>query len=323
MEEGAHTLYRSVQRFLELPDWLQLWPGHGAGSACGKALGAVPESTVGYERRFSPALGAAREGEEAFLSYVLDAQPEPPLYFGRMKTLNRDGPPLLGALPRPRRLSADELGEGSTRSDVALLDTREDRSAFMRGHLPRSLYAPLDKTFPTVAGSYVRPEERIHLLVEEDRLEESVRALVRIGLDRIEGWAPLDALESWAAAGGAMATIEEIDILDVHERRGRQEGVVLDVRRLAEYREGHVPGALNVAHTRLAARIGEIPRDRELLVQCRTGSRSAVAAAFLEREGYRAVYVNGLFDDWVTARDTEAGEPPASGREARVEGTAT
>ena len=84
MQEGAAALFRSVQRFLELPDYLQVWPGHGAGSACGKALGAVPESTVGYERRFSPAMRAAQDGERAFVHYVLDAQPEPPLYFGRM-----------------------------------------------------------------------------------------------------------------------------------------------------------------------------------------------------------------------------------------------
>ena len=110
MREGAHTLYQSVDRFLELPDWLQLWPGHGAGSACGKALGAVPESTVGYERRFSPALAAALQGEKAFVGYVLDAQPEPPLYFGRMKRLNRDGPPLLDGASRAR--SAQSAGAG-------------------------------------------------------------------------------------------------------------------------------------------------------------------------------------------------------------------
>ena len=325
MREGAHTLYHSVRRFLDLPDWLQLWPGHGAGSACGKALGAVPESTVGYERRFSPALGAAREGEEAFVRYVLEGQPEPPLYFGRMKTLNRDGPPLLSSLPRPARLTVAELGNLAGRADLVVIDMREDRSAFMRGHLPGSLHAPLGKDYPTVAGSYVEPELPIHLLVEEEQLDDAIRALVRIGLDRIEGWAPPETLAAWAATGGSLSAIEEIDILEVADRMGHEDTAVLDVRRLSEYQEGHVPGALQVAHTRLAARLGDLPAGKTLLVHCRTGNRSAAAAAFLARAGYPAVYVNGSIDRWFAVHAGEqgglAGPGAAGSREDREIGS--
>ncbi|MGH7539581.1 MAG: MBL fold metallo-hydrolase, partial [Gemmatimonadota bacterium] len=84
-EPSARRLWASIQRFLELPEYLQVWPGHGAGSACGKALGAVPETTVGYEKRFSPAIDRARRGEEPFVRFILEGQPEPPLYFARMK----------------------------------------------------------------------------------------------------------------------------------------------------------------------------------------------------------------------------------------------
>lgn len=298
MRRGAEALYLSVQRFLELPDYLQVWPGHGAGSACGKALGAVPESTVGYERRFSPALGAAQEGETAFIDYVLDAQPEPPLYFGRMKRLNRDGPPLLGELPRPRRVTAGELDPLLARSDTVVVDARRDRSGFMAGHIRGSLYAPFDDTFPTVTGSYVDPESAVVLILGEDDVEEAVRNLVRIGLDRVEAFVPPDALERWAREGGRLVAAEEIDMVDIEARRGDPDAVVLDVRRASEFREGHVPGALNVAHTRLPDRLEELPRDRTLLVHCRTGSRSAVATALLRREGFDAVYVNGLFATW-------------------------
>ena len=298
MRQGAEALYRSVLRFEGYPDWMQLWPGHGAGSACGKALGAVPDSTVGYERRFSPALGAARRGEADFIDYVLDAQPEPPLYFGRMKRLNRDGPPLLDALPAPRRLTPEELGALAGRTDVAVVDTRLDRSEFMRGHLPGSLRAPLDKTFPTITGSYLDPDLPIHLVVPEAQVEEAVRDLVRIGLDRVEGWAPPETLEAWMAAGGAIARIEETDTLAMEERRHGPDVAVLDVRKLGEFREGHVPGALHVPHTRLAERLGELPRDKKILVYCRSGARSATAAALLAREGFDAVYVNGLFEAW-------------------------
>jgi hydroxyacylglutathione hydrolase len=293
MREGAHALYRSVRRFLALPDYLQLWPGHGAGSACGKALGAVPESTVGYERRFSPAMAAAGQGEDAFVSYVLDAQPEPPLYFGRMKRLNRDGPALLESLPSPARLAAGELAGLAGRKDVAVVDTRSDRSAFMRSHLTGSLYAPLDRTFPTVTGSYLDPDVPVHLLVEEGRLAEAIRALIRVGIDRIEGWAPFETLDAAAEAGAKMASTDEIDISEIEPAREGSGSVVLDVRRLAEHLEGGVAGSLHVPHTRLAERLGELPREKRLLVHCRTGARSAVAAAFLERQGFDVVYVNG------------------------------
>lgn len=298
MREGAESLHRSLLRFMDLPDWMQLWPGHGAGSACGKALGAVPDSTVGYERRFSPALGAARRGEADFIDYVLDAQPEPPLYFGRMKRLNRDGPPLLDALPAPRRLSPGDLGALAGRTDVAVVDTRLDRSAFMRAHLPGSLRAPLDKTFPTITGSFLDPDVPIHLIVGEEQVEEAVRDLVRIGLDRVEGWAPPETLEAWFASGGAAARIEETDTLAMEGRRHEPDVAVLDVRKLGEFREGHVPGALHVPHTRLAERLAELPRDKKILVYCRSGARSAASTALLAREGFDAVYVNGLFEDW-------------------------
>ena len=315
MEEGAHALYGSVRRFLELPDYLQVWPGHGAGSACGKDLGGVPESTVGYERRFSPALGAARRSEAEFLSYVLDAQPEPPLYFGRMKRLNREGPPLLHGIPRPPSLSAEALGALAGRKDAAVVDTRMDRSAFMRAHLPGSLYAPLDKTFATVTGSYLRPELPVYLIAPETEVEEAVRSLIRIGLDAVAGWAPPEALHAWSNAGGATARTEEVEVLDAVSRAGSGETVPLDVRRQAEYRDGHLPGALNVAHTRLADRLEDLPRGKPLLVYCRTGSRSAVAAAFLEREGFDVVYVNGPIESWL--RPPKA---PGDNKEAAASG---
>src|SRR3954470_3341560 len=108
MEASARQLFRSLQRFRELPDYLQIWPGHGAGSACGKALGAVPQSTLGYEKRFSWAFGVT--DEDAFVSAVLEGQPDPPRYFGEMKRINRSGPRNLGQRRRPVRLPAEDLG---------------------------------------------------------------------------------------------------------------------------------------------------------------------------------------------------------------------
>ncbi len=290
-EPSARRLFASLPRFLELPDYLQVWPGHGAGSACGKALGAVPISTVGYERRHNATLRAARSGEEAFVDSILEGQPEPPLYFARMKTLNRDGPPLLGELPRPERMTAAELERLAGRLDAVVLDTRSDRSAFMRRHLPASLYAPLDKTFPTIAGSFVEPGTPIVLLVDAERVEQAVRQLVRIGLDDVAGYAPPAVLDELSG----LSSTEVVDFDRVRALRVRPDALPLDVRRRAEHEAGHVPGALNVAHTRLLARRAELPADRALLVYCQSGARAAAASALLERLGHRVLYVDDDF----------------------------
>ncbi len=307
MEPSARTLYRSVQRFLNLPDFLQLWPAHGAGSACGKALGAVPESTVGYERRFNASIDAARRGEDAFVAFILEGQPEPPMYFARMKRDNKRGPKILGTLPQPRRLTTDELSALAGRLDVAVLDTRIDRSGFMAGHLPGALYAPMDKTFNTIAGSYVETETPIYLIIEEHRLDEAVRDLIRIGLDNIVGFATRETLAHYQDSGGALATIDEIDFAQVGALRGQEDIVALDVRRLSEFTAAHVPGSQNIAHTRLWVRKDEVPAGKKLLVYCRTGSRAAAASALLARLGHEVAYVNDRFEEnWVAANEDVA-----------------
>ena len=107
MEASAHQLFASLRRFRELPDYLQIWPGHGAGSSCGKSLGAVPQSTLGYERRTNWAF--SMENEEEFVRAVLEGQPDPPRYFAFMKRINRDGPPLRNGAIRPERLEPARL----------------------------------------------------------------------------------------------------------------------------------------------------------------------------------------------------------------------
>ncbi len=295
MEPSARRLYGSALGVFELPDYLRIWPGHGAGSACGKALGAIPDTTAGYEKRFSPALAAVRKGEDAFVSYILDGQPEPPQYFGRMKEENRRGPALLGSLPRPRRLSGSELPAAATGRDRVVVDTRSDRLGYYAGHIRGSLYAPLDKSFPTVAGCYLDPASAIVLICREDELQEAVRDLVRIGIDRVTAWAPPEELKACQAAGGELASIEVIDFDEVARRRGDPAVQVLDVRRATEFAAGRVEGACNIAHTRLAGRLGELPRDKRLLVHCLSGARASAAASYLAGQGFEVSAVNDLF----------------------------
>lgn len=297
-DTSARQLFESAKLFRALPDYWQVWPGHGAGSACGKALGAVPQSTVGYEKRFNPALCAA-ENATQFMGYILDGQPEPPLYFARMKRLNKIGPPILGTLPKPRELSAADLSKLDGRS-TAILDTRP-WSDFRAGHIAGALHCPMNANFTAVAGSYVKDDEPICLIVDAGQVETAVRWLVRIGLDRVESFAAPSTLTACRDAGGSLVTSQEIDVRALHERMNEPNAFVLDVRRAAEHAAGRIDGAHNIAHTRLAARLSEIPRDRPLLVHCQGGVRSAFATALLEREGFTPINIAGGFGAWQKA----------------------
>ena len=299
-DPSARTLYRSVRRFLDLPDFLQLWPGHGAGSACGKALGAVPQSTVGYEKLFNAAVDAARSGEETFVDSILSGQPEPPLYFARMKRLNKEGVPVLGALPQPRRIEKDEMADLLAQPDIVIVDTREGPARFMAAHFPGSLYAPFDTTFNTIVGSYVTdPERPIVLVINEEDVASAVRDLIRIGYDRIEGYLTPATLAAYFETGAATSCIQMVGFDVVEQLRKKADAQVLDVRRASEFAEGAIPGAQNIAHTRLADRIGEVPEGKTLYVHCRSGARAAAAAAYLAHEGFPVVYVGEMFSDWV------------------------
>ncbi len=295
MEPSAQRLFRTVQKLGEVPDFVQVWPAHGAGSACGKALGAVPMSTIGYEKRFNPAILAAGS-EREFVDYILSGQPEPPLYFANMKRDNKVGPPVLGAVPTPDRITAAELAAlDATR--VAIVDTRS-WDAFRAGHIRGSLSFPLTRSFNTDAGSMVRDDEEIYLVVEPARLDEAVRDLIRVGLDQIRGWCPPAEVEALGGTSDAIRTVTEVTVDDAVRMAESGEVRVLDVRRATEFAAGHIPGAANIAHTRLAARMSEVPRDQRLLVNCRSGARSARAVAFLQRAGLEAINLQGGFLAW-------------------------
>jgi hydroxyacylglutathione hydrolase len=298
-DPSAHQLYRTVQKTKDWADYLQVWPGHGAGSACGKALGAVPQSTVGYERRFNAALTAATS-EKKFVEFILDGQPEPPMYFARMKRDNKMGPRVLGGVPKPREMSPAEFAklDGTT---CAIVDTRS-WSEFKSRHVRGALLLPLGNTFNTDAGSMIGEHEQIYLVIDRARVDEAVRDLIRIGLDAIVGWIDAAKMADVAALGGAMESTDEIDVAAakrlLSSTTTSERPFVLDARRKVEYAEAHLEGAYNIAHTRLLGRLPEVPKDRPVLVHCRSGARSARACSLLQKYGYRVTNLAGGMLAW-------------------------
>ncbi|HEY5489706.1 MAG TPA: rhodanese-like domain-containing protein, partial [Gemmatimonadaceae bacterium] len=296
MEAAARTLHASLAKFRALPDWLQVWPAHGAGSACGKALGAVPASTVGYEKRFNWGLEAMTDDQ--FVRRVLDGQPEPPLYFAHMKRINREGPSLLHGFRRPERLPAARVG-GLVAGGHVVVDTRGP-AAFAAAHIPGTLNIPLNRSFSTWAGSLLPYDRDIHLIVDDDSrgLDEAVRDLSMIGLDRIAGVFGHDAVGAWAqsAATGQVAQTNAAELHDMLLPRGV---AVIDVRDQSEWDAGHLPGAHHVHLAMLARRLDEVPRDGVVVVHCQGGTRSAIASSLLAVHGYRNVInLQGGYQAW-------------------------
>lgn len=303
MQSSARTLYKSVEQFKSMPEYLQVWPGHGSGSACGKALGSVPESTVGYELRFNPSINAS-ESEQEFVDFILEGQPEPPLYFARMKRDNRGGPEVLGKLPHPQKMTVEGLANRARQEGSAVVDTRE-RTAFMDGHLKGALLSTYNKAFNTVVGSYVKEDEDIYLIIEKENLEQAVRDLIRIGLDNVKGYVTPDELEQYLEDSEHTERIETITFDDAAELIDNGQYQALDVRKLTEFNEGHVEGAFNIAHTRLLERKQELDKDKTWLVYCRTGARASVATSLLRKDGFDVKYVNDNVEPWLANKQRE------------------
>ena len=301
MEAGARTLFRSLQRFKTLPDHLQIWPGHGAGSACGKALGAIPSSTIGYERIANWGLRIGDEQE--FVDAVLEGQPEPPKYFAEMKRINKVGPEILGGFHRPPLLGAERL-QNLLDARASIVDLRA-AEAFAAGLIPGTINIPMSRSFTTWAGWLLPYERSIYLIVDEAHdttvIDNAVRDLAMIGLDRVAGYFTSGVVQAWADDGQSLVTIPQLTPSEVAMRmQGR--ATVLDVRGVVEWEAGHLPGAVNIPVGHLTEHLDELPTDTPLIVHCQSGARSAIAASVLRAQGFRnVVNMTGGFAAWDAA----------------------
>lgn len=295
---GARQMFHSLARFKQLEDYLQVWPGHGAGSACGKDLGAVPSSTVGYEKLFNWAL--ALDDEELFVGKLLAGQPEPPRYFAMMKKVNKEGPALLQRLALPDLLAFDRL-EQLLAGEVPVVDTRS-AAAFAASHIPGTINIPHDYSFANWAGWLLTYDSPFYLIAGHHTLADIARNLASIGLDNCAGYFELSVLGSWTAAGNQLQSYNDLLPAQVADQMSRGEIILVDVRNESEWAEGHIPGARHIMLGYLAQRSSEIPTGAQVVVQCRSGGRSAIAASILQAQGIPLVanMVGGI-QDWIAA----------------------
>ena len=294
MRHSARQLYASLQWFAEQPDYLQVWPGHGAGSACGRSLGAVPQSTVGYERLFNWAL--QEMSEQQFVDAVLAGQSEPPKYFAHMKRINREGPMMLDGFGRPAQLPTSDLDQ-LIADGATVVDCRA-AGDYALGHVPGTINIPVDRSFATWAGWLVPYTEDFYLIIEEreDVLDRALRELVLIGLDRAGGYFLVDTIDGWTATGRPLEAIPQVTAAHVAASLASGDVSVGDVRGKAEWEAEHLPGVRNIPLGYLEDHIAELQGLPEVVVQCESGARSSVAAGVLRAKGISGVanFVGGL-----------------------------
>ncbi|MDV6375580.1 MBL fold metallo-hydrolase [Deinococcus arenicola] len=288
--EGAKQMFASLRdKSLTLPDFVQVWPGHGSGSACGKALGAVDSTTVGYERALSWWSPLVQSGDEsAFVDELLAGQPDAPAYFGRMKMQNKAGPALLGT-PEPLAQLTTAQVEQTLAGGARVLDTRS-RTDFQQGALPGSIHLPAGKTFETWAGWLLDPEHDYVLVVNAAKEAETLRQrLWMVGVDRVTGF--MTSLDGLKLESQAAVPVDQIPDL--------QNAYILDVRAKSEYADGHLPGAHQLHAGRLMTHLDELPRDQPIVVHCQSGARSAAAVSLLRAEGFDNVTeLAGGYEAW-------------------------
>jgi glyoxylase-like metal-dependent hydrolase (beta-lactamase superfamily II)/rhodanese-related sulfurtransferase len=278
----AGMLYDSLhEKLLTLGDEVEVYPAHGAGSACGRNISKDTSSTIGEQRRMNYALQPMSKDD--FIAMMTSDLPEAPAYFPTDAEINRRGARPLSELSAPR-LSPAEVRERLDHGAIPL-DVR-DATAFAAGHLPGAIHISLQGQFASWAGTLLSPESALIIVAEgEEEADQALMRLARVGFENIDGILA-GGIGAWNADGLALAELHQ---MTVDELRGGSSRPVLDVRRPAEFQSGHVPGAINIPLHELPKRIGELARRDGLAVICESGYRSSIAASLLQREGFHAL----------------------------------
>jgi DMSO/TMAO reductase YedYZ molybdopterin-dependent catalytic subunit/glyoxylase-like metal-dependent hydrolase (beta-lactamase superfamily II) len=315
-EELAGMLYDSLHgKLLTLPDDVLVYPAHGAGSLCGKNLSTDTVSTIGVQRRYNYALQPMSRDD--FVRVVTAEQPDTPAYFTYDAVLNtKERPTLEQALEEELRPLSLERTLALAAEGAQLLDAR-DSADFAGAHLVGSVNVGLGGSYATWAGTILEHERPIVVVADPGREQEAAMRLGRIGFDNVAGY--LDGgMHALEPRPDLVGRIERITAAALAERlAGPEAPLVLDVRTEREWRDRRIEGSLNVPLGRLLQRLDEVPRDRQLVVQCATGYRSAIATSLLRRHGLVAIadLVGGI-GAW--AASTSDGARRAADAPARV-----
>ena len=297
----AEMMYDSLHgKLLKLPDDVEVYPAHGAGSMCGRNMSSETSSTMGEQRKFNYALKPM--SKEEFVTMMTADLDEAPVYFPRDTEINRSGARDLSELQPPQALTPQELSQLRAEGHV-LLDVRS-AADFGAAHIPDSTNIGLGGQFAMWAGSLIPLNAAILVIADTGaQVDESVVRLARVGIENVRGF--LDGgVQSWKDAGFPVETLPQVSVAQLKEEIANNDLQIVDVRRPMEYVNGHVPRALNAPLASLDKSLGPLPLDKEKLtaVICAGGYRSSAAASLLQKQGFsNLLNVSGGTGAWINA----------------------
>jgi len=282
--ELANALYHSLHdKLLRLPDYCEVYPAHAAGSLCGRYMAAKRQSTIGYERRYNPAL--LINDKEAFITSLTNDMPPAPDHFGRCSAINGQGPALVSSLPSPRAIEPRDFVALAARDDTVIVDTRS-YAAFGGQYHAGAFSVNLQANFPTFAGWVVPPDKDILLVTSGgSEVTEAVEWLRRVGLDRTIGFLNGGTPAS-ASAGLPLKHLPQLCSQELRDIVQRGKSILVDVRAKSEYDTGRIKGAINIPFADLRTRHSELDSSAETVVYCSSGARSSLGASILAQSGF-------------------------------------
>jgi len=299
-DEMAMDMYRSLRdKILPLPDSIEVWPAHGAGSACGKAISDEPSSSLGRQKQENWGLRYVAEGKQTeFIEELTTGLPRIPPYFPHDVLANRRGSTSVRMIVSAARALSASVIDDEARLGAIVLDTRSP-AAYAEGHIPGSIYVGLDGKFAPWVGVVIPCTARLILVCDEGREQEALMRLSRIGYESVIGWLE-GGMDSWRRMGRWSSSLVEVTPQDL----ASSNAAILDVRTPTEWSEGHIEGSLHIPLLELEERIGEVPNE-PLLVMCRSGYRSTIACSVLESLGRENL--KNLKGGWVAYQNRNPG----------------
>ncbi|GAA0433386.1 MULTISPECIES: rhodanese-like domain-containing protein [Virgibacillus] len=292
-DKGARQLFKSLQRFKQYADYIQIWPGHGAGSACGKGLGSIPTSTVGYERMYNPAFQFTEE--QPFVDFLLHGQPEPPAYFAKMKAINKRGMTPLANVPAgvEFQLQGDCIAELAKDKKNIVIDTR-NAIDYANASLPGTINLPYPGLFADWIGKLVDYESNIYFIAEPYRFDELREIVISIGMDKLRGFFSTSLIQT----ASSLRSYQNQSPTEIERRFQKNEVQILDVRYQDEWEEARIPEAIHASLPHVKERVKELSTSKPIAVHCASGKRSAIAASILLNEGFEVINIRGGMLQW-------------------------
>ncbi len=297
----AEMMYDSLHgKLLKLPDEVEVYPAHGAGSMCGRNMSKETSSTIGEQRNFNYALKPM--SKEEFVTMMTADLPEAPSYFPKDAEINRSGARELSELQPPQPLTPQQVQQLRD-DDHVLLDVRS-AADFGAAHVPGSMNIGLGGQFAMWAGSLIPLNASIVVIADTGaQVDETVVRLARVGMENVKGYLE-GGVQSWRDAGLSLDTLPQISVAELNAALANNDMQIVDVRRPAEYVNGHVPHASNAPLASLDKSLGplNLEKDKLTAVICAGGYRSSAAASLLQKQGFsNLLNVTGGTGAWVNA----------------------